>query len=163
MISADAGGRPNVNGSSIATVVSGEMPGSTPTSVPIMTPAKQNSRFCQLAAVASPNARLSNSSTAAPHQGQRSGQDGAQNDGQTLNGKPRPFTNSSVENAASNGPNRMSRPHRTGPVAVPATSTQPMQAAIRPRVENSTANRAIEARIANSGRHASSGSGSGAP
>ena len=47
MMSAEAGGRPNVNGSSIATVVSGEMPGNTPTSVPIMTPAKQNSRFCQ--------------------------------------------------------------------------------------------------------------------
>ena len=63
MISAEAGGRPKVNGSSIATVVSGEMPGSTPTSVPIITPAKQNSRFCQVAAVARPSARLSNSST----------------------------------------------------------------------------------------------------
>src|SRR6185503_2614384 len=132
MIIADAGDRPKVKGSSIATVVSGEMPGSTPTSVPIMTPAKQNRRFCQLAAVASPNARLSNSSTVAPHQGQRSDQDGAQN-GQTLNGKPRPLTNSSVENAASKGPKTISRPHRTGAVAVPATSTQPIQAAIRPR------------------------------
>ena len=63
MISADAGGSPKVNGSSIATVVSGEMPGSTPTSVPIITPAKQNSRFCQVAAVARPSARLSSSST----------------------------------------------------------------------------------------------------
>jgi hypothetical protein len=63
MMSAEAGGRPKVKGSSIATVVSGEMPGNTPTSVPIMTPAKQNSRFCQLAAVARPSARLSNSST----------------------------------------------------------------------------------------------------
>src|SRR5262245_5357379 len=66
MISAEAGGRPNVNGSSIATVVSGEMPGSTPTSVPIITPAKQNRRFCHVAAVASPSARLSNSSTLGP-------------------------------------------------------------------------------------------------
>src|SRR6266545_6186844 len=63
MMSAEAGGKPKVKGSSIATVVSGEMPGNTPTSVPIMTPAKQNSRFCQLAAVARPSARLSNSST----------------------------------------------------------------------------------------------------
>src|SRR5262245_46792855 len=63
MMSANAGGSPNVKGSSMATVVSGEMPGSTPTSVPIRTPAKQNSRFCQVAAVASPSARLSNSST----------------------------------------------------------------------------------------------------
>src|ERR1700752_5299023 len=63
MIMAEAGGRPKVNGSSMATVVSGEMPGSTPTNVPIITPAKQKSRFCQLAAVARPSARLSNSST----------------------------------------------------------------------------------------------------
>src|SRR4029453_12553487 len=63
MMSAEAGGKPKVKGSSIATVVSGEMPGNTPTSVPIMTPAKQNSRVCQLAAVARPSARLSNSST----------------------------------------------------------------------------------------------------
>ena len=40
MIMAEAGGRPKVNGSSIATVVSGEMPGSTPTSVPIITPSE---------------------------------------------------------------------------------------------------------------------------
>ena len=45
MISAEAGGRPKVKGSNIATVVSGEMPGSTPTKVPIMTPARQNSRI----------------------------------------------------------------------------------------------------------------------
>src|SRR5258706_6254199 len=63
MMSADAGASPKVNGSSIATVVSGEMPGSTPSSVPIIRPAKQNSRFCQVAAVARPSARLSNNST----------------------------------------------------------------------------------------------------
>src|SRR5262245_64001299 len=69
MIMAEAGGRPNVKGSSIATVVSGEMPGSTPTSVPISTPARQNRRFCQLAAVARPSPRLSMSSTTNPSPG----------------------------------------------------------------------------------------------
>src|SRR6185436_21192386 len=74
MIIADAGGRPNVKGSSIATVVSGEMPGSTPTSVPIVTPTRQNSRFCQVAAVARPSARLSSSSTGYPSPGAELGQ-----------------------------------------------------------------------------------------
>ena len=67
MMRAEAGGSPKVKGKSIATVVSGEIPGNTPTSVPIMTPAKQNRRFCQLAAVCNPSARLSNSSTDSSH------------------------------------------------------------------------------------------------
>ena len=42
MISDDAGGSVKVNGSRIAMVVIGAMPGSTPTRVPIRAPRKQN-------------------------------------------------------------------------------------------------------------------------
>src|SRR3954471_3707559 len=58
MISAGAGSSPKVNGSSMATVATGPMPGSTPTSVPRKQPMKQYRRFCQLSATPSPNARL---------------------------------------------------------------------------------------------------------
>src|SRR5262245_29203387 len=166
MIMAEAGGRPNVKGKSIATVVSGEMPGSTPTSVPISTPARQNSRFCQLAAVARPSARLSNSST-----GPSPGSELGPMLGPVLNQERRPelerqteaFDEQQRRESGQAGPNRASRPQRTGPVAVPATSTLPTHAAISPRVENSAANIAIAARIAISGRHAGAAKGSGAP
>src|SRR5512134_192838 len=59
MIMAEAGGRPNVNGRSMAVVLSGEMPGRTPTSVPMITPRKQKRRFCSESAVEKPRARLS--------------------------------------------------------------------------------------------------------
>src|SRR5262245_66186679 len=62
MISAEAGGSPNVNGSNMATVVNGEMPGRTPTRVPMATPIRQNARFAGVAAVAKPIARLLKSS-----------------------------------------------------------------------------------------------------
>src|SRR5436190_24338779 len=58
MISAGAGPSPKVNGSSMATVATGPMPGSTPTRVPRKQPMKQYRRFCQLSATPSPNARL---------------------------------------------------------------------------------------------------------
>jgi hypothetical protein len=41
MINAGAGPRPKVNGSSMATVATGPIPGSTPTSVPRKQPTKQ--------------------------------------------------------------------------------------------------------------------------
>ena len=52
MISADAGGSENVNGSRIAMVVIGAMPGSTPTSVPISAPRKQNPTLAGVSATA---------------------------------------------------------------------------------------------------------------
>src|SRR3954453_15924845 len=57
MISAGAGSRPKVNGKSIATVATGPIPGSTPTSVPRKQPMKQYRMFCQLSAMPNPNAR----------------------------------------------------------------------------------------------------------
>ena len=45
MISDEVGGSENVNGSRIAMVVIGAMPGSTPTSVPISAPRKQKPRL----------------------------------------------------------------------------------------------------------------------
>src|SRR5512140_1801511 len=59
MIIAEVGARPKVKGKSIAVVLSGEMPGSTPTSVPIRTPNRQKRRFCTESAVEKPSARLS--------------------------------------------------------------------------------------------------------
>src|SRR5512133_642746 len=63
MIIAEVGARPKVNGKSIAVVLSGEMPGSTPTSVPIRTPNRQKRRFCTESAVEKPRARLLKRST----------------------------------------------------------------------------------------------------
>src|SRR5438132_6817484 len=54
MISAPTGPSQNVNGSTIAMVVSGPMPGSTPMMVPSRQPMKQSSRFCQVSATAKP-------------------------------------------------------------------------------------------------------------
>ncbi len=58
MISDEAGGSEKVNGSRIAMVVIGAMPGSTPTSVPISAPRKQNPRLAGVSATAKPVARL---------------------------------------------------------------------------------------------------------
>src|SRR3954470_17648452 len=58
MISDDVGGSENVNGSRIAMVVIGAMPGSTPTKVPISAPRKQNPRLAGVSATAKPVARL---------------------------------------------------------------------------------------------------------
>src|SRR6266852_1244006 len=54
MISAPTGPSQNVKGSTIAMVVSGPMPGSTPMMVPSRQPMKQSSRFCQVSATAKP-------------------------------------------------------------------------------------------------------------
>src|SRR5262249_58331738 len=58
MISDDAGGSAKVNGSRMAMVVIGAMPGSTPTSVPISAPRKQKPRLAGVSATAKPVARL---------------------------------------------------------------------------------------------------------
>src|SRR5689334_1319280 len=66
MISAPTGGRPNVIGSSIATVAMVPMPGSTPTSVPTSAPIRHSMRLIGLTATPKPRARLWKSSTIAP-------------------------------------------------------------------------------------------------
>src|SRR5262245_12769060 len=66
MISDEAGGSENVNGSRIAIVVIGAMPGSTPTRVPISAPMKQKPRLAGVSAVANPVARLANRSMRRP-------------------------------------------------------------------------------------------------
>src|ERR1700737_586244 len=58
MIKAPTGGRPNVIGSSMATVAMVPMPGSTPTSVPTSAPIRHNRRFIGDAATWKPSARL---------------------------------------------------------------------------------------------------------
>src|SRR6478609_9354119 len=58
MISAPSGSRLNVTGSSMAIVAIGPMPGSTPMSVPIRQPNRQNRRFSGVAAAAKPVPRL---------------------------------------------------------------------------------------------------------
>src|SRR3954447_25657448 len=58
MIIADTGSSVNEIGNSIATVVTGPIPGSTPTTVPRNTPMKQYSRFCTLNATPKPIERL---------------------------------------------------------------------------------------------------------
>src|SRR5215212_2166842 len=67
MISDDVGGNEKVNGSRIAMVVIGAMPGSTPTSVPISAPRKQKPRLAGVSATAKPVARLAIRSTPALH------------------------------------------------------------------------------------------------
>ncbi len=64
MISDEAGGSEKVNGSRIAMVVIGAMPGSTPTSVPISAPRKQKPMLAGVSATAKPVARLANRSIA---------------------------------------------------------------------------------------------------
>src|SRR3982074_98148 len=66
MINDDVGGSENVNGSRIAMVVIGAMPGSTPTSVPISAPRKQKPRLAGVSATAKPVARLAIRSTPVP-------------------------------------------------------------------------------------------------
>src|SRR3954471_1407799 len=58
MMSADTGARLKVIGSSIAIVATGPMPGSTPISVPSMTPIRQYSRFIGETATPKPMTRL---------------------------------------------------------------------------------------------------------
>ena len=53
-ISAPVGSRVNVIGSSSATVSAGPMPGSTPTSVPSVTPIRASSRFSGVSASENP-------------------------------------------------------------------------------------------------------------
>src|SRR5215217_3338993 len=67
MISDEAGGSEKVNGSRMAIVVIGAMPGSTPTSVPISAPMKQKPRFAGVSAVANPVARLAKRSMRLTH------------------------------------------------------------------------------------------------
>ena len=50
MMSDEAGGSEKVNGSRIAIVVIGAMPGSTPTSVPISAPSRQKPRLAGVSA-----------------------------------------------------------------------------------------------------------------
>src|SRR5947209_8636174 len=66
MISAPTGGRPNVIGSSMATVAIVPMPGSTPTSVPTRAPIRHSSRLIGVKATPKPRARLEKRSAIAP-------------------------------------------------------------------------------------------------
>src|SRR5215470_5700029 len=66
MISAPTGGRPNVIGSSIATVAIVPMPGSTPTSVPTSAPIRHSMRLMGEKATPKPRARLEKRSTITP-------------------------------------------------------------------------------------------------
>src|SRR5882724_6789040 len=66
MISAPTGGRPNVMGSSIATVAMVPMPGSTPTSVPTRAPTRHSRRLIGVKATPKPRARLEKSSAITP-------------------------------------------------------------------------------------------------
>src|SRR5882672_10181707 len=66
MISAPTGGRPNVIGSSIATVAMVPMPGSTPTSVPTSAPIRHSRRLIGVKATPKPRARLEKSSAISP-------------------------------------------------------------------------------------------------
>ena len=67
MISEEAGGSEKVNGSRIAIVVIGAMPGSTPTSVPISAPIRQKPRLAGVSATAKPVARLAKRSMPEPY------------------------------------------------------------------------------------------------
>src|SRR6478752_2108685 len=62
MISAPTGGNPNVIGSSMATVATVPMPGSTPTNVPTSAPSRQKPILYGWAATEKPSARLARSS-----------------------------------------------------------------------------------------------------
>src|SRR5438045_1989473 len=66
MISAPTGGRPNVIGSSIATVAMVPMPGSTPTSVPTSAPIRHSPRLIGVKATPKPRARLEKRSAITP-------------------------------------------------------------------------------------------------
>src|SRR3954447_18981322 len=71
MISAPTGGRPNVIGSSIATVAMVPMPGSTPTRVPTSAPIRHSNRLTGVKATPKPRARLEKSSVIAPSLNQK--------------------------------------------------------------------------------------------
>src|SRR5215218_7916169 len=66
MISAPTGGRPNVIGSSIATVAIVPMPGSTPTRVPTSAPIRHSRRLIGVRATPKPRARLEKRSAITP-------------------------------------------------------------------------------------------------
>src|SRR6266700_826742 len=66
MIKAKTSGRPNVIGSSIATVAMVPMPGNTPTSVPTSAPIKHSRRLIGVKATPKPRARLEKSSAITP-------------------------------------------------------------------------------------------------
>src|SRR4051794_20780027 len=70
MISAPTGGRPNVMGSSMATVAMVPIPGSTPTNVPTSAPIRQSRRLIGVKATPKPRARFEKSSviTSSPNQ-----------------------------------------------------------------------------------------------
>src|SRR3979411_56835 len=71
MIKAPTGGRPNVMGSSMATVAMVPMPGSTPTSVPTSAPTRHSRRLTGVNATPKPRARLEKSSAIAPSLNQK--------------------------------------------------------------------------------------------
>src|SRR5712671_3706377 len=71
MIKAPTGGRPNVMGSSMATVAMVPMPGSTPTSVPTSAPIRHSRRLTGVNATPKPRARLEKSSAIAPSLNQK--------------------------------------------------------------------------------------------
>src|SRR3979490_1029052 len=66
IISAPTGGRPNVIGSSMATVAMVPMPGSTPTSVPTSAPIRHSRRLIGENATPKPRARLEKRSAMTP-------------------------------------------------------------------------------------------------
>src|SRR3990170_8931321 len=66
MMNAPVGSKLKVRGRSRATVTAGPIPGSTPTSVPSVTPTAANSRFSSVSAVPNPPARSPRTSTARP-------------------------------------------------------------------------------------------------
>src|SRR5258705_1265288 len=71
MIKAPTGGRPNVMGSSMATVAMVPMPGRTPTSVPTSAPTRHSRRLIGVNATPKPRARLEKSSAIAPSLNQK--------------------------------------------------------------------------------------------
>ena len=70
MISAASGCSVNEIGSSMATVVTGPIPGSTPITVPSRTPMKQYAVFCSVKATANPSPKFEMTSIARYRLGQ---------------------------------------------------------------------------------------------
>src|SRR5688572_29337394 len=66
IIKPDTGSRWKVSGNSIATVATGPMPGSTPTSVPTRQPTSAKPRFAGVSATAKPSPRLVKKSPISP-------------------------------------------------------------------------------------------------
>src|SRR5258707_11787014 len=71
MIKAPTGGRPNVMGSSMATVAMVPIPGRTPTSVPTSAPTRHSRRLIGVNATPKPRARLEKSSAISPSLNQK--------------------------------------------------------------------------------------------